>query len=93
MKSPPEQDAAQLLPPSRITGISHCIPVLVQEESALVHRQSIENKLRVERVLALDRLSTYGVIVTLERPRPAARPAQAPASLLRVGASTASWMV
>ena len=64
MKSPPEQDTAQLLPPSRITGIVHCIPVLVQEEPALVHRQLIEDKLRVERILALGRLSTHDVIVT-----------------------------
>ena len=64
MKSPPKQDTAQLLPPSRITSIVHCIPVLVQEESALVHRQLIEDKLRVKRILALGGLSTHGVIVT-----------------------------
>src|ERR1700676_2652299 len=64
MKSPPKQDTAQLLPPSRITGIVHSIPVLVQEESALVHRQLIEDKLRVKRILALGGLSTHGVIVT-----------------------------
>ncbi len=62
--SPPEQDAAQLLPPGRITGIFHGVPVLVQEESALVRRQVIENKLRVERILTLGRLSTHDVIVT-----------------------------
>ena len=64
MTSPPKQNATQLLPPSRITGIVHCIPVLVQEESALVHRQLIEDKLRVKRILALGGLSTHGVIVT-----------------------------
>jgi hypothetical protein len=64
MKSPPEKDAAQLLPPSRITGIFHCVPVLVQEESTLVHGQLIKDPLRVERILALGRLSTHGVIVT-----------------------------
>ena len=64
MKSPPKQDAPQLLPPSRITGIFHCIPVLVQEESALVHRQLIQDPLRVERILALGRLGAHGVIVT-----------------------------
>ena len=53
-----------MLPPSRITGIFHCIPVLVQEESALVHGQLIQDPLRVERILALGRLSTHGVIVT-----------------------------
>lgn len=53
-----------MLPPSRITSIVHCIPVLVQEESALVHRQLIEDKLRVKRILALGGLSTHGVIVT-----------------------------
>ncbi len=62
--SPPEQDAAQLLPPGRITGIFHCILVLVQEESALIRRQLTENKLRVERILTLGMLSTHGVIVT-----------------------------
>jgi hypothetical protein len=62
--SPPEQDAAQLLPPGRITGIFHGVPVLIQEESALVRRQLIEDKLRVERILALGRLSTHVVIVT-----------------------------
>ena len=53
-----------MLSPSRITGIFHCIPVLVQEESALVHRQLIQDPLRVERILALGRLSTHGVTVT-----------------------------
>ena len=62
--SPPEQDAAQLLPPGRITGIFHCILVLVQEESALIRRQLTENKLRVERILTLGMLSTHGAIVT-----------------------------
>ena len=64
MKSPPKQNAAQLLPPSRIAGIFHCIPVLVQKESALVHRKLIQDPLRVERILALGRLSTHGLIVT-----------------------------
>ena len=64
MKSPPKQDAPQLLPPSRITGIFHCIPVLVQEESALVHRQLIQDPLRVERILALGWLGAHGLIVT-----------------------------
>ncbi len=41
MKSPQKQDAPQLLPASRITGILNCIPVLVQEEAALVRRQLI----------------------------------------------------
>ena len=66
--SPPEQDAAQMLPPGRITGIFHCILVLVQEESALIRRQLIENKLRVERILTLGMLSTHGVIVTRRGP-------------------------
>ena len=66
--SPPEQDAAQLLPPGRITGIFHCILVLVQEESALIRRQLIENKLRVERILTLGMLSTHGVIVMRRGP-------------------------
>jgi len=75
-----------LLPPSRITGIFHCIPVLVQEESTLVHGQLIQHPLRVKRILALGRLSTHGVIVTRgEGHGPAARRAQEPASLLRVG--------
>jgi hypothetical protein len=86
MKSPPKQDAAQLLPPSRITGIFHCIPVLVQEESTLVHRQLIQDPLRVERILALGRLSTHGVILTRREghgPRHAGL--REPARLLRVG--------
>ena len=64
MKSPPKQDAPQLLPPSRITGIFHCNPVLVQEGPAFVHRQLIQDPLRVERILALGRLGTHSVIVT-----------------------------
>jgi hypothetical protein len=64
MKSPPEQNAPQLLPPSRITGFFHCHPVLVQEGPALVRRQLIQDPLRVERILALGRLGAHGVIVT-----------------------------
>jgi hypothetical protein len=64
MKSPQKQDAPQLLPPSRITGIFHCIPVLVQEGPALVLRQLIQDALRVERILTLGRLGAHGVIVT-----------------------------
>jgi hypothetical protein len=67
MTSPPQQDAAQLLPPSRITGTFHCLPVLVQEESALVRRQLIENKLRVKRIVSLGRLGAHGVIVTRQK--------------------------
>jgi len=64
MKSPPKQDTPQLLPASRITGIFHRIPVLVQEESALVRRQLIQDLLRVERIIALGRLGAHSVIVT-----------------------------
>jgi hypothetical protein len=53
MKSPPKQDTPQLLPASRITGIFHRIPVLVQEEPTLVRRQLIQDLLRVKRILAL----------------------------------------
>ena len=63
MKSPPKQAAPQLLPPSRTTGIFHCIPVLVQEGPALVRRQLIRI-LRVERILALGRPGAHAVIVT-----------------------------
>jgi hypothetical protein len=64
MKSPPKQDEPQLLPPSRITGIFHCIAVLVQEGPTLVRRQLIQDALRVERILALGRLGAHSVIVT-----------------------------
>jgi hypothetical protein len=64
MKSPQPQDAPQLLPASRITGIFDCIPVLVQEEPALVRRQLIQDPLRVKRILALGRLGAHSVIVT-----------------------------
>jgi hypothetical protein len=53
-----------LLPASRITGIFHCMLVLVQEGPALVRRQLIQDPLRVERILALGRLGAHSVIVT-----------------------------
>jgi hypothetical protein len=66
MKSPQPQDAPQLLPAGRVTGIFNRLPVLVQEEPALVCGQLIQDPLRVERVLALDRLGAHGVIVTCQ---------------------------
>src|SRR5450755_4706270 len=64
MRSPQPQDALQLLPAGRVTGIVHRLPVLVQEEPTLARGQPVQDPLQVERVLALGRLGAYGVIVT-----------------------------
>lgn len=53
-----------MLAPSRITGAIHCIPILVQEEPALVRRQLIQDPLRVEQIRPLGKLSTHEGIVT-----------------------------
>ena len=74
MESPQPQNALQLLPAGRVTGIFHRLPVLIQEGPTLVLGQPVQDPLRVERVLTLGRLGAHEIIVTCgEIARPAAR--------------------
>ena len=74
MASPQPQNALQLHPANRVTGIFHRLLVLLQERPTLVLRQPAQDPLRVERILTLGRLGAHEIIVTCGQiARPAAR--------------------
>jgi len=77
-------------------GISHRLPVLVQEEPALAGRQPFHDLLRVKRVLTPGRLAAHDVIVTRRRwhgPRHPRRASRSRGRPLTARATPFGWAV